>query len=704
MVCLTAIDLIGADQKYTDIIKPLFRERCYACHGALKQKAALRVDTVAAMREAGIVIPGQPEKSELFQRIVATDADERMPPEGHAISLQDVAAIKSWIANGAAIPAKDLPEDDPLSHWAFQKIKKPDLPKSESETNPIDAFLAAKHREYGLRPQPMTKRSIAIRRLYLDLIGLPPTPEQLADDSTWQDIVDELLANPHHGERWARHWMDVWRYSEWYGLGAQLRYSQKHIWHWRDWIIESLNQDKGYDQMIREMLAGDELAPDDPSILRATGFLARNYYLFNRTTWLDSTIEHTGKAFLGLTLNCAKCHDHKYDPIDMKDYYTFRAIFEPHQVRLDPVPGTTDLDKEGLPRVFDDHLEATTYIHKKGDPKQPDKTTAIEPAVPAFLGSFAKPVRKVDLPLVAFAPGSQAKIQQDHLKAATEKLLIAERKLDHAKTQKTTAQKTPQTSLKPIKEDFSVFDRALWKLEKGGLEFRNGGLQQTTATRTPGQLISLLSMPQDFQFTCRYTVTGGSTYRSVTFRFDRDDSNKNANYIYTSEHAPGPKVQAAYSRNGKTSYPADGRKSKEIAIGKVQELRVAVRGTLANVWLDGEFQLAYRFPNRIDGGKFSLSGFDALVTFHSLEIDQLPADLKFTEAKNTVSQSIQPEIAQLEYQAAKAGLASIKATIAADQYRYRHYPETKSDKSLEENGRSPAGGGKTGKRKSHSSR
>ena len=185
------------------------------------------------------------------------------------------------------------------------------------------------------------------------------------------------------------------------------------------------------------MLAGDELAPEDPDTLRATGFLARNYFLFNRTTWLDSTIEHTGKAFLGLTLNCAKCHDHKYDPIEMKDYYTFRAIFEPHQVRLDPIPGEPDLDKAGLPRVFDDHLEAVTYIHKRGDPKQPDKNEFIAPAVPAFLDTFAKDIRAIDLPLIAFAPGSRSEVRQDHLEAAARKLETAKRKLDQANTQKT---------------------------------------------------------------------------------------------------------------------------------------------------------------------------------------------------------------------------------------------------------------------------
>jgi hypothetical protein len=130
--------------------------------------------------------------------------------------------------------------------------------------------------------------------------------------------------------------MDVWRFSDWWGLGDQLRNSQLHMWHWRDWIIESLNSDRPYDEMIRQMLAADELDPEDFSDLRATGFLARNYFLFNRNQWMDETIEHVSKAFLGLTINCAKCHDHKFDPIKQTDYYKMRAIFEPYHVRLGP--------------------------------------------------------------------------------------------------------------------------------------------------------------------------------------------------------------------------------------------------------------------------------------------------------------------------------------------------------------------------------
>ena len=184
-------------------------------------------------------------------------------------------------------------------------------------------------------------------------------------------MVDRLLASQQYGERWGRHWMDVWRYSDWWGLGAEVRNSQKHIWHWRDWIIESLNADKGYDQMVREMLAADELYPNDLDRLRATGFLARQYFLFNRNTWLDETVEHTGKAFLGLTINCANCHDHKYDPISQIDYYRFRAFFEPYQVRTDQLPGEVDFEKDGIPRVFDCNLDAPTYRFVRGDEKRP---------------------------------------------------------------------------------------------------------------------------------------------------------------------------------------------------------------------------------------------------------------------------------------------------------------------------------------------
>src|SRR5262249_18490237 len=149
---------------------------------------------------------------------------------------------------------------------------------------------------------------------------------------------------------------------------------------------ESLNADKGYDRMIQEMLAGDEIAPNDQKTLRATGFLARNWYKYNRSAWLQDTVEHTAMGFLGLTLRCARCHDHKYDPISQQDYYRFRAFFETHDVRIDPLPGQPDIKKAGIPRAFDANLTAPTYLFIRGDDRTPDKSRVLAPGVPGVLG------------------------------------------------------------------------------------------------------------------------------------------------------------------------------------------------------------------------------------------------------------------------------------------------------------------------------
>ena len=308
-------------------MKPVLTARCYACHGVLKQESGLRLDFFAAIRKGGesgpVVIPNDAAQSPLVARITATD-DERMPPEGEPLKPEEIAAIKNWIAQDAAGPADEQPEQDPRDHWAFKAPERPAVPEVANAQwikNPIDAFIAFEHQQHGLHPQPPSDKRLWLRRVTLDLVGLPPTLAEAAafqaDDSpdAYEQVVARLLDSPQYGERWGRHWMDVWRYSDWWGFQGEVRNSQKHIWHWRDWIIESLNVDKPYDQMLREMLAADELYPNDLDRLRASGYLARQYFKFNRTSWLDETIEHTAKAMLGLTFNCAKCHDHKYDPI-----------------------------------------------------------------------------------------------------------------------------------------------------------------------------------------------------------------------------------------------------------------------------------------------------------------------------------------------------------------------------------------------------
>ncbi len=415
---------------YLKDVKPTLAARCYACHGALQQKSGLRLDTVKEMIDAEAIVPGKSADSPLVQHVTAADGASRMPPksEGEGLTAAQVEAIRKWIDTGAVAPANDPPDPDPRDHWAFRPAKRPPLPvlspRYAALSNPVDVFLAAAWEKRGLTPRPPADRRLLLRRVYLDLTGLPPTPEQidafLKDDApdAYERLVDRLLASPQYGERWGRHFMDVWRYSDWWGLGAELRNSQKHIWHWRDWIVESLNADKGYDQMVREMLAADELYPTDPDKLRATGYLARQYFKFNRSTWLGETVEHTAKAFLGLTVNCAKCHDHKFDPISQNDYYRLRAVFEPYQLRTDLVPGEANFEADGIPRAFDCNMDAPTYKFERGDERQPLTGKRIEPGVPKLLEFAPFEPRPVSLPVTAYEPQLKPSVIETYRAAA----------------------------------------------------------------------------------------------------------------------------------------------------------------------------------------------------------------------------------------------------------------------------------------------
>jgi hypothetical protein len=307
----------------------------------------------------------------------------------------------------------------------FEPVKRPPVPsvkRADWQSNPIDAFIAAEHERHGLTPRPEAPKPILLRRVYLDLIGLPPTAAELhafLDDRSpdaYEKVVDRLLADPRYGERWGRHWMDVWRYADWAGYGAEVRDSQPHVWHWRDWIVESLNADKGYDRMVQEMLAADELAPGDADAVRATGFLVRNWYKFNHNVWMERTVEHTGKAFLGITLNCARCHDHFFDPFTQKEYYAFRAIFEPEQIRTDRVRGITDTKQDGIPRIYDAQATAPTYLFTRGDERNPDKSKVIPPAVPAALGGSLE-IKSVSLPRSEVVPDRRDFVLRDTLAA-----------------------------------------------------------------------------------------------------------------------------------------------------------------------------------------------------------------------------------------------------------------------------------------------
>ena len=702
---------------YVKQIKPILAERCFACHGALKQNGRLRLDTASLAirggKHGGAVKPGDAAGSALIERIEATDELDRMPPEGEPLKPAEIALIREWIRQGAKAPADEQPESDPRDHWAFKPPVKPAVPKVADALwakNPIDAFIAAEHEKHLLTRQPTADKRSWLRRVMIDLVGLPPTRQEmdafLADDSVdaYDKVVTKLLDSPQYGERWGRHWMDIWRYSDWWGLGAEVRNSQKHIWHWRDWIIQSLNADKGYDQMVREMLAADELYPNDMDRLRAGGFLARQYFKFNRTSWLDETVEHTAKAMLGLTYNCAKCHDHKYDPISHEEYYQLRAFFEPYQIRTDFVAGELDPEKNGIPRAFDCNLEATTHLHIRGDDRQPDKSKTITPGLPAMLQWRELKIAPVQLPVEAYQPGLRDFIIETHLKLAqqritqaTDAVAAAQKKLAESKTahqlaqEKSKTETSPSTGektkeVKPVEakilaqDDFASAKPKLWEMRGGMWAYVDGKLVQSQSGAMRSVIRLQQNVPADFEAKLKYIPTGGDRWKSVGIAFDVTEQGEMVS-AYLSSYADGPKSQLMYRRGGNDIYPPQAAQARKVDLNTAHEITLRVRGTLINIAISGEHSIAYRLPVERKAGAFELSTFDAKAQFLSFELRELPGDVQLVEpAATTVAVKTGPlpleeaklllEIASKALIAAKAEPDSIKARAAAARARH----------------------------------
>ena len=338
LIVLCAIHLaVGASAPapavdFTRDIQPLLARRCVSCHGPDTQEAGLRLDdgkAATAELESGsrAIVPGRPDASELLKRVMATD-DTRMPPEGAALSAAQVQALTDWIAAGA----------EWQEHWAFRPLQRPPVPGNQVGRHPIDAFIQAGLAAKKL-PQPLpADKATLLRRVTYDVTGLPPSEREmrefLADESpdALEKVVDRLLASPHYGERWGRHWLDLVRYADTNSFERDA--DKPHSWRYRDYVIRSLNADKPYDRFVIEQLAGDELPDADPDSLIATGYYRLGMWddepadrVQSRYDWLDDIVATTGQTFLGLTVNCARCHDHKIDPIPQKDYYSLLAFF-----------------------------------------------------------------------------------------------------------------------------------------------------------------------------------------------------------------------------------------------------------------------------------------------------------------------------------------------------------------------------------------
>ncbi len=718
---------------YERSVRPILKEHCWSCHGPLEQRANLRLDTSRSVLKGGesgpAAVPGSPDTSPLILRVTSSDDDFRMPPpeDGTPLSGEQISVLRLWIEQGASGPVfEEAP--DPRSHWAFVAPVKAVLPGDAADgrvINPIDAFLAAARSQRGMAPSPRASRETLLRRAHLDLTGLPPTREELhaflADSAAnaWQTLVDRLLASPHYGERWARHWMDIWRYTDWFGLAGEVRYSQKHIWHWRDWIVEAHQCDKGYDQMVLEMLAADELAPVDQNALRATGFLTRNWYLFNRNYWLDDVIGHSSRAILGLTMNCARCHAHKYDPISQEDYYRLRAFFEPHQVRLDPLPGMADVKDDGLSRVYDANAGTPTWLFIRGDEKQPDKDRPLAPGVPAVLPALELDLdsQRVELPLAAWYPGLTPESQARVLAAAEQKISDAARERDAAQSTLAAARQQSEAaqaaglsggvpgeaadsaSIPPgsppnppatafVADDFSVPRPDVWEQVSGNWEY-TGHLVQRTVDSRQSQLLTREHHPRDFLARTRFRILDGQT-RSVGMIFDVTNDCLSGIYLSPS----GSKCQLYHIIRGQEVYSQKGHAGISVENNHEYELQVAVRGVLMNVWVDGTLLFVCETEQERRSGRTGLTTYEAAAEFLEVLITPLSPDFALARSLDSPAQPSTPEsraaaaqeaaaqaewnlgLAERRLAAAEADQLSLRARLAAETCRYvAHGPD-----------------------------
>ncbi len=333
-------------------VRPLLERNCLGCHGVGNRLAGLDLRSREAALKGGTrgaaFVAGQPDKSVLMQ-LVSGKRAPLMPPTGK-LPAKEIALLRQWIGGGAPWDAVSGENAKKQVWWSFKAPTLPRVPVVHSPfvRNPIDAFVLAGLNAAHLKPSPPAKRGVLIRRAYLDLIGLAPSPDEVrafeTDTSSraWETVVDRLLASPRYGERWGRHWLDLARYADSGGFEGDK--DRPFAWRYRDYVIDAFNHDKPYNEFLREQLAGDEIRPNDPAALIATGYLAcgpQDIVENNartRANELDDLVSTTGSVVLGLTVGCARCHDHKYDPIKQTDYYRLSAIFAPTERRDMDVP------------------------------------------------------------------------------------------------------------------------------------------------------------------------------------------------------------------------------------------------------------------------------------------------------------------------------------------------------------------------------
>jgi cytochrome c553 len=367
-------------------IRPVLADHCYKCHsaGAEKIRGGLLVDTREGLLKGGesgpAIVPGNPDRSLLIKTVRYTDPDIGMPPKGQKLPDEVIADLEQWVRMGAPdpregkAPALTVDMDQARKHWAFQPVVAPAVPKVADPKgfvkNPIDAFVLAKLKEKGLAPSAPADKRTLLRRVTYDLTGLPPTPEEmdafLADNSpnAFEKVVDRLLASPRYGERWGRHWLDVARYADTSGdrqAGNRRNPLYPYAWTYRDYVIQAFNNDLPYDQFIVQQIAGDKLpeAAQNKQIYSALGFLTvGKRFMGNENEVIDDRIDVVTKGLMALTVSCARCHDHKFDPVPIKDYYSLHGVFASS---IEPSEGPLLVQPEANP-AYDEYLKEAAKI------------------------------------------------------------------------------------------------------------------------------------------------------------------------------------------------------------------------------------------------------------------------------------------------------------------------------------------------------
>jgi len=338
-------------------VREVFQKHCISCHGGATQKAGLRLDLKEGIIQGSsggpILAVGKSGESEIIRRVKSTDAKTRMPFKSAPLNPQEIDLLARWIDTGAHWPKSQATKDNRLDHWAWQPIQELKPPQIQVTSpngavrsqHPIDQFIVSKLAQSSLSLSPQAERRTLIRRLSFDLLGLPPKPEEIEafvldpDPKAYEKLVDRYLASPHYGERWARHWLDIAHYADTHGFERDQR--RDNAWRYRDWVIKALNDDLPYDRFLQDQIAGDVLRPNDSKAIIATGFLAAGPWDFvgqaetpspvlkrqARADDLDDMVTQVITATCGVTINCARCHDHKIDPVSQREYYSLVSVF-----------------------------------------------------------------------------------------------------------------------------------------------------------------------------------------------------------------------------------------------------------------------------------------------------------------------------------------------------------------------------------------